>query len=127
MPFYKAHPMVGKTYGDFHLENRRWTGTTPRYIYLGQNWGTFLQLELHEFIPPVDEYAVDLKGRSMYAVPWAILDPEAATEAFNSYVDENITNYIRRVLGDEGVAPSIFFAALQASTFPVPVRPSFQY
>jgi len=121
MPFYKVHPMVGDKYGDFHLENRIWTRTTPRVLYLGQNWGTFLSLELHEFIPPADEVATDLKGRSMYAVPWAIVDPNAAVEAFNEYINENVSNYMKAILGHDSMAWNIFFTAYQASTFPVPV------
>jgi len=81
-----------------------------------------LKVELHEFIPPANSADVDLKGRPMYAVPWAIADPEVVVEAINNYIDRSITQYMYAYLDDcDGLIWDIFQAAYRASVFPVPV------
>lgn len=121
MPFYKAHPLIGPHYGDFHLE-KQWTRARSRYLALGQDYGVCFQLELDEFIPPIDPTAVDLKGRSMYAVPWAIANPDAACQAINTYLDQSIGLYLDSILDDSDVLEwEIFHVAYRASIFPVPV------
>jgi len=86
MSFYRSHPMVGPQYGDFHLQ-RHWTGAPSVYLCLGQLGSMNFQVELQEFVPPVGSTDVDLKGRPMYAVPWAIVDPDAVVDAINNYID----------------------------------------
>jgi hypothetical protein len=121
MPFYRDHPMLGPKYGDFHVE-KQWTRAMPKILCLHQGWNAFLQLEIHEFVPPIDDHPVDLKGRSMYAVPWAIKDPDAATTAVNEYIDNNIQNYMQSILSrTDRLLWNIFDAAYGASVFPVPV------
>jgi hypothetical protein len=121
VPFYKAHPLVGKAYGDFHIE-KEWTGARPRILNLGQDWSDPLQLKLDEFVPPADPSSVDVKGRSMYAVPWAIANPDAAVVALNSYIDKTIGRYMDLFLDDSNAFEwDIFHAAYRASVFPVPV------
>lgn len=121
MSFYKNHPMIGPLYGDFHLD-RQWTATPPTTLCIGQVGAMHLKVELHEFIPPANSADVDLKGRPMYAVPWAIADPEVVVEAINNYIDRSITQYMYAYLDDcDGLIWDIFQAAYRASVFPVPV------
>lgn len=113
--------MSGPYYGDFHLE-KQWTQAPTRYLSLSQDRGVSFQLELHEFIPPIDPTAVDLKGRSMYAVSWAIANPDAACRAINAYIDESIGLYLDSILDDsDALEWQIFHAAYRASLFPFPV------
>jgi hypothetical protein len=122
MAFYKKHPLAGPKYGDFHLQ-KQWTEAPIRVLCLGQDRGVMLQLELREFIPPAGDNDQDLKGRSMYAVPWAIANVDDAVKAINAYVDESIGLYLDAILDDtDGLVWSVFHAAYRLSIFPEPVR-----
>ncbi|KAK3312017.1 hypothetical protein B0H66DRAFT_486618 [Apodospora peruviana] len=121
MPFYKSHPMIGPHYGDFHLE-RYWTGAPSKTLCLGQLGALNFKVELQEFVPPATS-DVDLKGRSMYAVPWAIADPDAVVSAINDYIDRGMTQYLYGYLDDtDTLVWDIFQAAYRASVFPTPNR-----
>jgi hypothetical protein len=123
MAFYRAHPMVGPFYGDFHLQ-RRWTDAQPKVLCLGQVGAMHLKVELREFVPPAGAAAadVDLKGRPMYAVPWAVADPDAVVEAMTEYIEKGVTRYMAAYLDDtDPLVWSIFQAAYRASVFPLPV------
>jgi hypothetical protein len=120
MPFYRAHPMVGPQYGDFHLE-RQWTDAPSKILCLGQVGSMHIKVELREFVPPANTRDVDLKGRPMYAVPWAIADPDAVVEAFTEYIDRSVTQYMAAYLDDtDPLVWNIFQAAYRASVFPLP-------
>jgi hypothetical protein len=122
MSFYKAHPLVGPQYGDFHIE-RRWTDAPPKVLCLGQVGSLHFKVELREFVPPGNSRDVDLKGRPMYAVPWAVADPDAVVEAINEYIERAITRYMAAYLDDtDPLVWNIFQAAYRASVFPLPVR-----
>ncbi|KAK0634456.1 hypothetical protein B0T17DRAFT_586269 [Bombardia bombarda] len=122
MSFYKSHPMIGPHYGDFHLE-RYWTGAPSKTLCLGQLGAMNFKVELQEFIPPPDSVDLDLKGRPMYAVPWAIADPDAVVLAISDYIDRSITQYIYSYLDDtDSLVWDIFQAAYRASVFPTPNR-----
>lgn len=113
--------MVGPHYGDFHLP-KQWTEAPSKYLSLSQGRGAYFQLELNEFIPPIDPTAVDLEGRPMYAVPWVIADPDTACQAINTYIDESIGLYLDSILDDSDVLEwGVFHAAYRASIFPIPV------
>lgn len=121
MPFYRSHPMEGPHYGDFHLE-RQWTDAAPKFLCLGQVGAMHIKVELKEFVPPVGTKDVDLKGRPMYAVPWAVADPDAVVEAITEYIDRAITRYMAEYLDDtDPLVWNIFQAAYRASVFPLPV------
>ena len=122
MPFYRSHPMIGPNYGDFHL-SRRWTSSTPKILCLGQLQGPMhLKVELREFVPPVHYTDVDLKGRPMYAMPWAIADPDAVVVALNNYIDRGVTQYLYEYLDDTNTLVwDIFQQAYRSSVFPIPV------
>ncbi|KAK4455198.1 hypothetical protein QBC34DRAFT_445463 [Podospora aff. communis PSN243] len=123
MPFYRAHPMIGPNHGDFHLE-RQWTNSPSKLLCLGQLQGPMsFQVELREFVPPANSTDVDLKGRPMYAVPWAIADPDAVVQAMNEYIDRGVTQYLYECLDDtNALVWDIFQQAYRASVFPVPNR-----
>ncbi|KAK4182650.1 hypothetical protein QBC35DRAFT_478880 [Podospora australis] len=120
MPFYREHPMIGPHYGDFHL-HREWLDTPSKFLCLGQIGSMHFQVELKQFVPPANSHDVDLKGRSMYAVPWAIQDPDVVVEAMTSYIDRGITRYMDAYLDDtDELVWGIFQTAYRASVFPVP-------
>jgi hypothetical protein len=121
MAFYKSHPMIGPHYGDFHVE-KQWISGPGRVLCLSQDRGSLLRIELKQFVPPHDPTALDLKGRSMYAVNWAIADPDAVTEALNDFIDESLGCYLESILdGMDGLVWDIFHAAIRSSVFPQPV------
>ncbi|KAK0739985.1 hypothetical protein B0T18DRAFT_331684 [Schizothecium vesticola] len=122
MPFYRAHPMVGPQHGDFHLE-RRWTGSASKILCLGQlQVPLYFKVELRQFVPPANN-DLDLKGRPMYAVPWAVADADAVVLAINNYIDRGITQYLYEYLDDtNGLVWDIFQQAYRASVFPIPNR-----
>lgn len=121
MPFYKSHPMIGPRYGDFHIE-KQWISDTSKTLCLSQDRGSFLRIELKQFVPPYDPTALDLKGRSMYAVNWAIADPDAATEALNDFIGDSLGCYLESILdGMDGLVWDIFHVAIRSSIFPQPV------
>ena len=124
MPFYRKHQMVGPTYGDFHLydDEFQWTGAPSRFLSLGQLGGAHFQIELEEFTPTRDTSDVDLKGRPIYSVAWAISNADAAVDAINQYVDDNMGAYLEAYLDDsDPLVWDIFHAAYRASVFPEPV------
>ncbi|KXX76430.1 hypothetical protein MMYC01_200182 [Madurella mycetomatis] len=120
MPFYKTHPMVGPHYGDFHLE-RQWIDGPSKFLCLGQVGSMHFQVELKQFVPPANSGDVDLKGRPMYAVPWAIADPDAVVKDISEYIDRGMTRYMSAYLDDtDELVWNIFQAAYRASVFPLP-------
>ena len=124
MPFYQAHPLTGPKYGDFHID-KQWLDAPGTFLCLGQDRGSFLRIELKQFHPPHDPTALDSKRRPMYAVNWAITDPDAVTEALNDFIDESLGCYLESILaGINGIILDIFEAAIRSSVFPQPVSVS---
>lgn len=123
MPFYKSHPMTGPSYGDFHIA-KDWAGATTRSLSITQDRSSVvLTLEVREFHPPYDENARDLKGRSMYSIPWAIVDPDVAVETINTYIDNSIASYLDAILDDtDSLVMNVFHIAFRLSIFPTPNR-----
>jgi hypothetical protein len=114
--------MVGSRYGDF-LVGKKWINRRSEVLYIGQDLDTSFQLELWNFVPPHDPDAIDVKGRSMYAVPWAIKDPDRAVLCIDSYVNDTLNVYLSRYLDPlDSIIWSVFEAARRASSFPCPVR-----
>jgi hypothetical protein len=122
IPFYRDHPMVGDSYGDFHL-SKQWTRTQPRMLSVGQlQGGMNFQVEVHEFFPPANNRDLDSRKRPMYAVPWAIRDQEAAVASINDYINDNFARYFYETLDNtDPQIRDVFNAAHRTSVFPVPV------
>ncbi|KAH8745608.1 hypothetical protein BGZ57DRAFT_778314 [Hyaloscypha finlandica] len=100
--FYKNHPVVGPDYGDFSLQKTRsWVGEEVHVLETTQDMGSVCRLEVRQFEPPEEIDAVDVKGRSMYYIPWAIADEDRATLAVNNFLDECMVPYLSSLL-DEG-------------------------
>ncbi len=119
--FYQTHPLVGANYGDFHIP-KTWVGATTKLLDITQDRGAFCRLEAREFLPPVEEGALDIKGRPMYHIPWAIENPEAAVKAFNKYIDESLGAYLDEILDDtDHLVWDVFHSAMRLSVFPSPV------
>jgi hypothetical protein len=72
--------------------------------------------------PPDGQGDYDLKGRPMYAVPWAIADPDAVVAAMEEYIDQAIVLYMDEYLDNsDPLVWDIFQMAYRASVFPEPV------
>jgi hypothetical protein len=118
--FYRHHHMVGKTYGDFHIA-KLWTGQPTKILEFTQDRGPICKMEVREFFPP-DEHALDTRGNPIYAVPWAIADPDALTRSLNEYLDESMGCYLDEILDDsDRLVWNVFHSALRLSLFPEPV------
>jgi hypothetical protein len=122
MPFYKRHLMIGPTYGDFHIA-KDWVGAKTRFLDVTQDRSPIvLRLEVREFHPLYEENPLDLKGRSMYCIPWAIADPDVAVETINAYIDHSVGSYLDAMLDDtDGLVWNVFHVAFRLSVFPMPV------
>lgn len=122
MPFYKTHPMIGPTYGDFHIA-KDWVGARTRFLDVTQDRSPIvLRLEVREFHPPYEENSLDLKGQSMYCIPWAIADPDVAVETINAYIDQSVGSYLDAMLDDtDSLVWDVFHVAFRLSVFPMPV------
>src|SRR5690606_23328672 len=81
------------------------------------------RIEVREFVPPAEAAGdVDLKGRPMYAVPWAIADPDAVVAAMDEYIDRAIVRYMEEYLDhSDPLVWNVFQMAYRSSVFPVPV------
>ncbi|KAK3325986.1 hypothetical protein B0H66DRAFT_529996 [Apodospora peruviana] len=128
IPFYRAHPMTGPSYGDFHIEKH--LTSTPRIsLCLAQIGSMHFRISLHEFVPPLDGPSgspqhTDFKGEHIYSVPWCIVDPDVAFGAINDYIDTTTEFYLYTFVDDtDHLAWDIFQFAYKQSTFPVPNKP----
>ena len=112
--------MVGKKYGDFHLENF-WTISEPRILDITQDRAAICRFEVREFITPI-EITLGVKGRPIYAVPWAIVDAGSALESLNTYLDESIGSYHHTILDySDPIIWNVFHVAFRLTLFPEPV------
>lgn len=118
--------MVGPKYGDFHIK-RKWTQSEIRVLELAQDSNIILRLAVREFVPSDEELiSDDTRGNKMYAIPWAIADPEEATRAVNLYLDGCIGTYLDNILDESNhLVWDMFHWALRLSLFPEPVRHCF--
>ena len=113
--------MIGPEYGDFHIP-KVWVNDTIKYLEVTQDRGSVWRLKVRQFVPPVGDGAVDLKGRPMYFVPWAIPDAAQAVEALNQYIDKSIVSYVDTILHDSNhLVLDIFHSALRLSRSRTPV------
>ena len=121
LAFYKMHPMVGKTYGDFH-NTKEWTSGGTKLLEITQGRGSVCRFEVREFQTPDEGALVDSKERAIYAIPWAIVDADAATNTLNSYLDESMASYLDSILGGpDHLVRDVFQSALRLSMHPEPV------
>ncbi|CAK7223801.1 hypothetical protein SEUCBS140593_005353 [Sporothrix eucalyptigena] len=119
--FFRLHPMVGPTYGDFHIK-RQWTQNETKVLELAQDSNIVLTLRVREFIPTAKELSSDdTRGNKMYGIPWAIADPDEATRAVNLYTDRCIEAYLETILDDSNrLVWDVFHWAMRLSVFPEP-------
>lgn len=115
--------MVGPTYGDFHIK-RRWTQNETKVLEVAQDSNAILNLMVREFVPTAEELlSDDTRGNKMYDIPWAIADPDEATEAMNLYIDRCTGVYLDFILDDSvHLVWDMFHWAMRLSVFPEPVR-----
>ncbi|KAF4470693.1 Clavaminate synthase [Fusarium albosuccineum] len=113
--------MIGPKYGDFHIQ-RNWTQNDIRVLELAQDSNAVLHLAVRKFAPsPEERRSDDTRGNKMYSIPWAIADPERATETVNCYLDHCIEEYLDAVLDDSNhLVWDIFHWAFKLSLFPQP-------
>ena len=119
--------MVGKKYGDFYLQ-RQWVGGDSKVLYIKQDYGLVLAIEVREFVPP-DEYVTDDKGlyngvgRSVYEIPWAVADPDEELQKLNERIDSNLGQYLESILDfTDPLVWKVYQSALRIAQGPNPVR-----
>ena len=126
-PFEADHPMVGKQYGDFYLP-RQWVSPNTKVLNITQHRGLVVSIVVREFMPP-DEYVTDDKGlwngigRSVYAIPWAVEDPEVELQKLHKLVDNSVGQYLESFLDDtDPLIWNVYREALRLSQLSHPVR-----
>lgn len=120
--FFQSHPMTGPRYGDFHLE-KEWVDNRTYTLSLTQDFGAIYYLDVRQFKAPTESDALDLKGRSIYKIPFAIHDVDETTSTVRSYLDKSVELYLDSILDDtDSLIFNVFHAALRLSVFPEPVR-----
>jgi len=73
-----------------------------------------LKLRVRGFIPPQGEYVLlDSRGRSIYAVPWALADPVDARASVNAYIDQSMDAYLDRYSQDFDAIARLVFGAVR--------------
>jgi len=126
VPFYKEHPLMGPHYGDFDLE-KTWTPAPRKSLRISQDRGrdgddVEIEVELREFIAPANDRSVDVKGRPMYCVPWAMADQESVVRAINAYIEQSLGFYIDLKLDvSDPLAFEVIRMARRTSVLDVPV------
>jgi hypothetical protein len=101
--FYLHHPLTGEKYGDFCLP-RVWVSSSTKKISALHHGGLRLEVEVRQFVPPIGEDATDDRSmhgavaRPMYAIPWAVADPDIETRNLGPIVDACIKPYIIKLL-----------------------------
>jgi hypothetical protein len=94
-------------------------GDQIHVLEITQDMGSVCRLEVRQFDPPVEIDAVDLKGRSMYSVPWAIADGDRATIAINKFLDECKVLYLNSLLDDsDELVWDVFHSAIRIAYMP---------
>jgi hypothetical protein len=102
-PFYIDHPLVGDRYGDFYIR-RAWVSSVTKVISALHHGGLRLEVEVKQFTPPLAENATDDRSvhgavaRPMYAIPWAVADPEIELRKLEPSVDRSIDLYLSQLL-----------------------------
>ena len=114
--------MVGPRYGDFHIY-KDWTQDYS-VLEVAQDSNVVLRLVVRRFVPSFEELeSDDTRGNKMYSIPWAIADPEEATEEVNHYLDRYMGDYLVANLDDsDQLVWGMFLWAVKLSAFPQPVR-----
>lgn len=98
-PSFVAPQLTGPEYGDFR-KPKTWAADSPiKILDLTQGYGTVLHLRVREFkAPPDDINGVDSRGRSIYAVPWALTNAEEALSSVRTYIEESLDVYLDHYL-----------------------------
>lgn len=123
--FEERHPLTGPRYGDFHLP-KTWTGPTIKVLDVTQDRGVECHLEVRQFQSPADEHGTDTKGlagkgRSMFAIPWALTDAEKGLKSINTFIDASIEKYVAAVIDQsEPLIWEVFQTALSLASPPQP-------
>jgi len=83
-------------------------------LSLSQGYDTVLNLRVREFIPPQGEdVLLDSRGRSIYAVPWALADAAGACSSVNAYIDQSMDAYLDRYSQDFDDITRLVFGAVR--------------
>lgn len=129
--FYSNHPFVGDRYGDFHLP-KTWTAEATRKLHITQDRGLILEIDVRRFEPPptddLDPAALEATdGRPIYAIPWAIPNPDSELHKLQFKVFGAVEQYLDVVLDDsDRVIWDVYHSAYRLSVFPVPVKSPLQ-
>jgi hypothetical protein len=78
-----------------------WVNDEIHVLEITQDMGPRCRFAVRQFVPPEEPDAVDLKGRSMYHVPWAIADVKETERAFAKFLDDSLVPYLKSILNDD--------------------------
>ncbi|EXM15093.1 hypothetical protein V3481_017323 [Fusarium oxysporum f. sp. vasinfectum] len=119
--------MVGPKYGDFHIQ-RNWTQSGIVVLELAQDSDIVLRLAVQEFVPSTEELeSDDTRGNKMYSIPWAIANPEEATQEIRHYLHHCMGYYLDTILDKSNhLVWDIFYWVVKLLRLPQPhFRPMF--
>lgn len=112
--------LTGPSYGGFCVP-KIWAAHSPiKTLSLTQGYGTVLRLRVREFKPPQgDNEPLDSRGRSIYAVPWALADADDALSSVRTFLEESVDAYLDRYAHDfDEITRLVFSAARDRSRAP---------
>ncbi|EXK76669.1 hypothetical protein FOQG_18594 [Fusarium oxysporum f. sp. raphani 54005] len=113
--------MVGPKYGDFHIQ-RNWTQSGIVILELAQDSDIVLRLAVQEFVPNTEELeSDDTRGNKMYSIPWAIANPEEATQEIRHYLHHCMGYYLDTILDKSNhLVWDIFYWVVKLLRLPQP-------
>jgi hypothetical protein len=123
---YEAkYPLVGDRYGDFH-STKYWLSEETKIFEMSQGRGTVLRLKVREFEPPdepvTDSKGVGGKGRKLFAIPWALTDPDSGIRSILEFINASCKPYVEQIIHkDDELAFDVFQMALNKVQGPRPV------
>ncbi|KAK2924484.1 Protein of unknown function DUF3505 [Fusarium oxysporum f. sp. vasinfectum] len=114
--------MVGPKYGDFHIQ-RNWTQSGIVVLELAQDSDIVLRLAVQEFVPSTEELeSDDTRGNKMYSIPWAIANPEEATQEIRHYLHHCMGYYLDTILDKSNhLVWDIFYWVVKLLRLPQPL------
>ena len=127
-PFETHHPLTGPDFGHFS-RRKTWAAGGCRLFECGQIHGATLRLRVRQFRPPslvpgesTDNKGSGAKGRSLYAIPWAIADLDEALAEVERYIDRSASAYMRKFVdSSDRIVHPVFSHARRLAQGPDPV------
>lgn len=114
IPYFDPIALTGPDYGGFCVP-KIWAADSPiKTLSLTQGHGTVLHLRVREFKAPQGGNAfLDSRGRSIYAVPWALADAEDAVSSVKAFIEVSMDAYLDRYTHDFDEISRLVFGAVR--------------